>query len=53
MMIHRKFGRRRDETNDYWNGGACDERDTIWPFWVIGIAAVAVTAAVGMWACNL
>ena len=51
MMIHRKFGRRRDEINDYWNGGACDERDTIWPYWVIGIAVVAIVGivAIGMW----
>jgi hypothetical protein len=48
MMAHRKFGRQRDEINDYWNGSACDERDTIWPYWVICIAVVAIVA-VGMW----
>ena len=48
MMAHRKFGRRRNKINDYWNGSACDERDTIWPYWVIGIAVVAIVA-VGMW----
>jgi hypothetical protein len=52
-MSYRKFGQRRDEINDYWNGGAWDERDTIWPFWVIGIAVVAITAGLGMWACSL
>jgi hypothetical protein len=42
MMIHRKFGPRGDDTNDYWNGSAYDERDIIWPYWVIGIALVAI-----------
>jgi hypothetical protein len=48
MTIHRKFGRRRDEINDYWNGSACDERDIIWPYWVIGIALVAAVVTM-MW----
>ena len=46
MMIHRKFGRHGHDTNDYWNGSACDERDTIWPYWVIGIALVAIVVMV-------
>ena len=36
--IVRRFIRRREEINDYWNGSACEERDVIWPYWVIGIA---------------
>jgi hypothetical protein len=35
------------------HGGAWNERDTIWPLWVIGIAVVAITAALGIWACSL
>jgi hypothetical protein len=42
MMIHRKFGRHGDDTSDYWNGSASDERDIIWPYWVIGIALVGI-----------
>jgi hypothetical protein len=42
MMTHRKFGRRRDEINDCWNGSAHDHRDMIWPYWVIGFALVAI-----------
>jgi hypothetical protein len=41
-MIHRKFGQRRDWIDDYWNGSASDGRDTIWPYWAYGIAAVAI-----------
>jgi hypothetical protein len=40
---------RRDEINDYWNGSAYDERGTVWLYWVIGIAVVAIVA-LGMWA---
>lgn len=51
MVTHRKFGRRRDRIDDYWNGSACDGRDTIWPYWLYGIAAVAIVAiiAIRMW----
>ena len=45
---HRKSGRRRNEINDYWNGSASDERDLIWPYWVFGIALVAI-AVIAMW----
>ena len=41
MMTHRKLGRRRDQICDHWNGSASDGCDTIWPYWVFGIAAVA------------
>jgi hypothetical protein len=37
--IVRRFIRRREEINDYW-------RDVIWPYWVIGIALVAIVVAV-------
>jgi hypothetical protein len=52
--MQQKFGRRSDETNDYWNGTACDERETIWPYWVVGtltvtIIAIVATLAVGRW----
>jgi hypothetical protein len=46
MMIHRKFRRRGNDTNDYWNGSAYDEHDIIWPYWMIGIALVATVALV-------
>jgi hypothetical protein len=39
---HRKSGRRRNEISDYWNGSASDERYLIWPYWVFGIALVAI-----------
>jgi len=39
---HHKSGRRRNEINDYWNGSASDERDVIWPYWVIGIAVAGI-----------
>jgi hypothetical protein len=42
----RKFGRRRHEISDDWNGSACDERDAIWPYWAIGVALVAIVAIV-------
>ena len=45
-MIQRRFGRRRDEINDYWNGGAREEQDAIWPYWVISVALVAVVVIV-------
>ena len=50
-MTDRKSGRRRRCIDDYWNGSACDGRETIWPYWVFGIAAVTVVAivAMGMW----
>ena len=52
--MQKRFDRQRDEINDYWNGSACDERDPIWRYWVIGVTAVAITAilavmAVGTW----
>jgi hypothetical protein len=49
-MTHRKFG-RRDRIDDYWNGSASDVRDTIWPYWACGIAAVVIVAivAIRMW----
>jgi hypothetical protein len=52
--MQKSFGRRRDEINDYWNGSACDERDRIWPYWVVGaltvtIIATVATLAVGRW----
>jgi hypothetical protein len=52
--MQQKFGRRRDETNDYWNGSTCEERDAIWPYWVVGtivvtIIAIVATLAVGRW----
>jgi hypothetical protein len=48
MMTHPIFGQRRDEINEYWNGSACDECNAVWPYWVIGIAVVALIA-VGIW----
>jgi hypothetical protein len=45
---HQKSGRRRNEINDYWNGNASDERDVSWPYWVFGIALVAI-AATAIW----
>jgi hypothetical protein len=51
-MTHRNSRQRRDEINDYWNGSAYDERHTVWPYWVIGIAvviAVVAIVAVGIW----
>jgi hypothetical protein len=47
-MMTQKFGGRRDQIYDCWNGSACDGRATIWRYWVFGIAAVAIIA-VGMW----
>src|SRR6266702_2020405 len=54
LEMQKRFDRQRDEINDYWNGSACDERDPIWRYWVIGVTAVAITAilavmAVGTW----
>ena len=44
-MTHRKFG-RRDRIDDYWNGSACEQRDVIWPYWVIGICLVMIVVMI-------
>ena len=44
--MQEKFGRRRNEINDCWNGSAGDERNTIWPYWVAGTIAVAIIAVI-------
>jgi hypothetical protein len=45
---HHKSSRRRNDINDSWNGSASDERDVIWPYWVFGIALVAI-AVIAIW----
>jgi len=45
---HHKSSRRRNEINDYWNGSASDEPDVIRPYWVFGIALVAI-AVIAIW----
>jgi hypothetical protein len=47
-MTYRNFRQRSDKIKDYWNGGASDERHTIWPYWVIGIAMVAIVGIVAI-----
>jgi hypothetical protein len=45
---HHKSSRRRNDINDSWNGSASDEPDVIWPYWVFGIALVAI-AVIAIW----